>query len=319
MLVLSAADVRALLTPEVCRDLMREALVAVAEERTFLPLRTVIRPPGLAGALALMSAHLTGPDPAFGMKSVCVFPGNPLLGKDGHQGIVTLFDPETGEPLAAVNASAVTEIRTAAVSALATSVLARPESRVLTIFGTGVQARAHLNALTGPGSGFGFDEVRVVGRTFDAAFRFDERARPFNDPAEAVSGADVIVTATTAPDPILMADWVAPGTHVNAVGSSIPTTAELEPALLARSVLVADRRESLFHESGDFLRAAPLIDRSHVHGELGDILTARLPGRSTPDEITVFKSLGLAIEDLLVARHLFTTAVAAGRGQHVEF
>ncbi|SDT44481.1 ornithine cyclodeaminase family protein [Actinoplanes derwentensis] len=333
MLVISAADVHDLLTPAVCRDLMRAALTAVADGQVFLPLRTVIRPPELGGLLGLMTAHLAGPEPAFGLKSVGVFPGNTLLGKDAHQGVVTLFDHETGEPLAIVNASAVTEIRTAAVSALATEALARPGSRVLTIFGTGVQARAHLNALTGPDSGLrlgsrsgsdsgsrsGFDEVRVVGRTFDAAFRFDERARPFNDPAVAVAGADVIVTATTAPDPILMARWVEPGTHVNAVGSSIPTAAELDPELLARAVLVADRRESLLTESGDYLRAAPLIGPDHVHGELGDILTGRLPGRTSPEQITVFKSLGLAIEDVIVARYLYEQALSTGRGQRVTF
>ncbi|HWS36027.1 MAG TPA: ornithine cyclodeaminase family protein [Actinoplanes sp.] len=317
MLVISAADVHTLLTPAVCRDLMRAALVAVAEGQVFLPLRTVIRPPGLAGLLGLMTAHLAGPDPVFGLKSVNVFPGNPILGKDAHQGVVTLFDHETGEPVAIVNASAVTEIRTAAVSALATLALARPDARVLTIFGTGVQARAHLNALTAPE--FGFDEVRVVGRTFDAAFRFDERARPFNDPAEAAAGADVIVTATTSTDPILMSGWVAPGTHINAVGASIPTAAELDPYLLARALLVADRRESLLTESGDYLRASSLIGPNHLHGELGDILTGRLPGRTDPTQITVFKSLGLAIEDVVVARHLYDRALTTDHGQRVAF
>lgn len=319
MLVISAADVHALLTPGACLDLMRTALSALAGGRVFQPLRTVIRPPGLPGLLGLMSAHLDTPDPAFGMKSICVFPGNPLLGKDGHQGVVTLFDPETGEPLAVVNASAVTEIRTAAVSVLATRTLARPDSRILTIFGTGVQARAHLTALTSPATGPRFDEVRVVGRTFDAAFRFDENTRPFADPAAAVDGADVIVTATTATDPILMSPWVSPGTHVNAVGSSIPTAAELDPELLARAVLVADSRESLRNESGDYLRAAPLIGPGHIHAELGEILTGRIPGRTDPTQITVFKSLGLAIEDVVAARHVYEQALTTGLGQRVTF
>ncbi len=170
-------------------------------------------------------------------------------------------------------------------------------------------------------AGFGFAEVRVVGRTFDAAFRFDENTRPFADAEAAVAGADVIVTATTAADPILMADWVDPGTHINAVGSSTPTAAELDPALLARAVLIADRRESLIHESGDYLRAAQAgtINPDHIHGELGEVLTGRVPGRTSPEQITVFKSLGLAIEDVVVARYLYDRASATGRGQRVTF
>lgn len=301
MLVLSAADVHALLTPETCRDLMREALIALADDQVFLPLRTVVRPPRLDGLIALMTTHLSGERPAFGMKSVCVFPGNPRAGKDAHQGVVTLFDPDSGEPLAVINAAAVTEIRTAAVSALATAALARPDARVLTVFGRGTQAQAHLRAMAAD-----FDEVRIVDRGT-------------TDPAAAVAGADVIVTATTAADPILFADWVDPGTHINAVGSSIPTAAELDPELLARATLFADRRESLLTESGDYQRATHLIGPGHLRGELGDVLTGRTPGRTTKDEITVFKSLGLAIEDVIVARHLHEKALTTGQGQQVPF
>ncbi|GIE45466.1 ornithine cyclodeaminase family protein [Actinoplanes lobatus] len=321
MLVLSAADVHALLTPAACRELMREALVALADGQVFLPLRTVVRPPELDGLIALMTTHLHGPRPAFGMKSVCVFPGNPRAGKDAHQGVVTLFDPDSGEPLAVVNASAVTEIRTAAVSALATDVLAGPDARVLTVFGTGVQARAHLHALRPLRP---FTEIRIVGRAPGSAERFaaaEPGTVPFTDPAAAAAGADVIVTATTSADPVLFAEWVAPGAHVNAVGSSIPTAAELDPHLLAAATLVADRRESLLNESGDYLRAAEagLIGPGHVHGELGEILTGRVPGRTRPGEITVFKSLGLAIEDVIVARHLYEQARTTGRGRHAPF
>jgi ornithine cyclodeaminase/alanine dehydrogenase-like protein (mu-crystallin family) len=301
MLVLSAADVHALLTPGSCRELMREALTALADDRVFLPLRTVVRPPQLNGLIALMTTHLSGDRPAFGMKSVCVFPDNPRSGKDAHQGAVTLFDPDTGEPLAVINAAAVTEIRTAAVSALATEVLARPDARVLTVFGSGTQARAHIRALAAS-----FEEVRTV-------------TRSTADPAAACAGADVIVTATTATDPILFADWVEEGTHVNAVGSSIPAAAELDPHLLAKAVLVADRRESLLTESGDYRRAAHLIGPGHVRGELGEILTGRVAGRTSPRGITVFKSLGLAVEDVVVARHLYERARATGRGSDVAF
>ncbi|GIE78368.1 hypothetical protein Aph02nite_43180 [Actinoplanes philippinensis] len=165
-------------------------------------------------------------------------------------------------------------------------------ARILTVFRRGTQAPAHLRAMAAD-----FDEVRVADRGT-------------TDPA----GADIVVTATTATDPILFAKWADPGTHINAVGSSIPTAAELEPELLARAALFTDRRESLLNESGDYRRATHLIDPGHIRGELGEVLTGRLPGRTTPDEITVFKSPGLAVEDVVVARHLHEHALATGRG-----
>lgn len=326
VLVLSAADVHAQLTTGDCHELMREALLSLAAGEVFLPLRTVVRPPALGGLIALMTTHAAGARPAFGMKSVCVFHDNPKVGKDAHQGVVTLFDPQTGEPLAVMNAAAITELRTAAVSALATDALARADSAVLTLFGAGTQAKAHLRALAPVRP---FTEIRVVSRDPANAARFAAEQgeavhvpiRAYDDAAVAAAGADVLVTVTTSADPVLLAGWVKPGAHVNAVGSSIPTAAELEPKLMAAATLVADRRESLINESGDYLRAAQagLIGPEHVHGELGEILAGAVRGRERDDEITVFKSLGLAIEDVVVARHLYERAAAAGRGQWVDF
>ncbi|MDA1361864.1 ornithine cyclodeaminase family protein [Glycomyces luteolus] len=326
LLVLSGDEVHKHLTARDCRDLMREALLALAGGEVFLPLRTVVRPPGLAGLLALMSTHVDGERPSFGMKSVCVFHGNPERGKDAHQGVVTLFDHETGEPLAIMNAAAITEVRTAAVSALATEALARRDANVLTIFGTGTQAKAHLRALADVRP---FTEVRVVSRDPANARAFAETetsgvAVPitaFSDPEEAVAGADVIVTATTSHDPVLFRDWVAPGAHVNAVGSSIPVAAELDPHLIAAASLWCDRKESLVNESGDYLRAveAGVVTEPDVRGELGEILAGTIAARTSDAEITVFKSLGLAVEDVVAARHLYEVAVRAGLGQWVEF
>lgn len=326
LLVLSSDDVHEHLAAADCRTLMREALIALANGEVFLPLRTVVRPPGLAGLLALMSTHMDGERPSFGMKSVCVFHGNPEQGKDAHQGVVTLFDHETGEPLAVMNAAAITEIRTAAVSALATDALARQDASVLTIYGAGTQAQAHLRALVEVRP---FTEVRVVSRDPANARRFAEAesehvAPPitaYRDPETAAKGADVIVTATTSHDPVLFRAWVSPGAHINAVGSSIPVAAELDPHLIAASTLICDRRESLVNESGDFLRAveAGVVSEQDVHCELGEILDGTTAGRTSDEEVTVFKSLGLAVEDVVAARHLYETAVRAGAGQWVRF
>jgi ornithine cyclodeaminase len=224
LLILNASEVKQLLPMAACIDVMAEALAALAREQVHQPLRMVVRPPDAAGLMGLMPAYISGNRPAFGLKAICVFPGNPARGKDAHQGGVMLFDVETGEPLALMNASAITEIRTAAVSAVATRLLARQDAEELAIVGAGVQARAHLEAIT---SVRAIKRVRVASRTLDHAQAFAREMRsryPF--PVEAVAtteaavlGADVIVTATTATQPILQRGWISPGAHLNAVGA----------------------------------------------------------------------------------------------------
>jgi ornithine cyclodeaminase/alanine dehydrogenase-like protein (mu-crystallin family) len=324
LLVMSAAEVHAALHPDVCKDLMREALVTLASGDVFLPQRTVVRPPQSPGLIALMPAHLSTTRPALGMKSVCVFHDNPKKGKDAHQGVVTLFDDQTGEPRAVINAAAITEIRTAAVSALATEVLARPDASVMTVFGAGTQARAHIRALSRVRP---LSEIRIISRSLDKAQRLVEAEASHisitahQDPVAATKGADIIVTATTSQDPVLYRDHVDPGTHINAVGSSVPTAAEIEPALIAASTLICDRREALIKESGDFLRAqaANVVTERDISGELGEVLVGLAKGRTSASEITLFKSLGLAIEDVIVARYLYEEAIANNLGQWTTF
>jgi ornithine cyclodeaminase/alanine dehydrogenase-like protein (mu-crystallin family) len=331
LLVLSGRDVHALLGYRECADAMREALIALQAGQAQMPLRTVIRPDGAAGLVALMPSYLSGAGAdggaaAYGLKAICITPANPAAGLDTHQGVVLLSSGTTGEPLALLNASAVTEIRTAAVSVIATGLLARPEADVLAVIGTGVQARSHVLALQEAGD---LREVRLAGRKPErarqlAASLSDEVAAPvipFGSAQEAVAGAGIVVTATSSAEPVLHAEWLAPGTHINAVGACLPTDRELDTATMASGVLFADRRDSLLSESGDYVLAAAdgAVSPAQIRAELGQILTGEAPGRQAADEITIFESLGLAIEDLAAARCAYDKAVSTGGGTWAEF
>jgi ornithine cyclodeaminase/alanine dehydrogenase-like protein (mu-crystallin family) len=329
LLVLAASDVHALLGYRECADAMREALGALASGRARQPLRTVIRPEGAAGLMALMPSYLAGGssgETAYGLKAICITPTNPAAGLDTHQGIVLLSDGQTGEPLALLNASAVTEIRTAAVSVVATELLANPDARTLAVIGTGVQARSHIRALdaTRP-----LSEIRVAGRgeararQFAASFGGETHVpvRAFASAREAVAGADLIVTVTSSAQPVLERDWIAAGAHINAVGACLPHQRELDTATVAAGALFADRRDSLLAEAGDYRLAAAegAVSEDHLRGELGDVLTGVARGRANAAEITIFESLGLAIEDLAAAACAYRNAVRAqsqsGSGQ----
>jgi ornithine cyclodeaminase/alanine dehydrogenase-like protein (mu-crystallin family) len=322
LLVLSGRDVHALLGYRECADAMREALVALQTGRARMPLRTVIRPEGAAGLVALMPSYETD----YGLKAICITTANPAAGLDTHQGIVLVSRGATGEPLAVLNASAVTEIRTAAVSVVATNLLARPDADVLAVIGTGVQARSHVLALQ---EARDLREIRLAGRSPGrarqlAASLSDEAAAPvipFASAQEAVAGAGIVVTATNSAEPVLRADWLAPGTHINAVGACLPTDRELDTATMASGVLFADRRDSLLTESGDYVLAAAdgAVSPAQIRAELGQILTGEAPGREAADEITIFESLGLAIEDLAAARRAYEKAVSTGGGTWAEF
>jgi ornithine cyclodeaminase len=324
LLVLSHADVKRLLPMDDCIELMAGALTDLARGRSWQPLRFVVRPPEEQSLMGLMPAHHSSPEAAYGLKTVCIFPGNPARGLDPHQGGVMLFDGETGELRALIDASAVTSIRTAAVTGVATRALAREDSRVLAIIGSGVQARPHLEAmaLVRP-----FDEARVWSRTPEHAEAFaNEAAAPF--PVEAVEsaeaavrGADVVVTVTSSREPVVDRDWLAAGAHVNAVGSSIPTARELDSATIGAAAIFVDRRESTLNESGEYLTAIDEvgIGPDHIRAELGEVLVGSYQGRRSDDELTVFISLGLAVEDLAAAEYLYERARRDGAGSVVPF
>ena len=325
ILVLDSLQIRELLPMPDCIELMADALSALARGEIFQPLRTIIRPPEASGLLGLMPAYRSGERGAFGMKAICVFPGNPAVGKDAHQGAVMLFSRETGELTALMNASEITATRTAAVSAVATRLLAREDADELAIIGAGVQARTHLIALDAVRS---IKHARVACRNIEHAEELVREMQPrFPFPIEAVKtneeairGADLIVTATSSQEPVLNKDWISPGAHVNAIGTHSPNTREIDGATMAAARIFVDRRESALNEAGDYLLAANagLINADSIVGEIGELLIGTKSGRNSVDEITLFKSLGLAIEDVACAEYLYEKALAQNSGTWVN-
>jgi ornithine cyclodeaminase/alanine dehydrogenase-like protein (mu-crystallin family) len=324
VLLASDKDVVALLPMEECMDVMEQALKTLARGDAILPLRPVLRLPDSPNAFALMPAYMGAPR-AVGVKVITVFPGNDATPFDSHQGAVMLFDTEHGCLLAILDASSITAIRTAAVSGVATRLLARADAKVLTLLGSGVQAGTHLEAmlLARP-----IERVRVWSRTPARLRAFAERAakrhgipvEPCDSARAAVEGADIVCTTTASREPVLFGDWLAPGTHVNAVGASLPTARELDAVAVARARLIVDRRESALNEAGDFLLAKHegAVSDDHIRGELGEVLLGRVSGRASRDEITLFKSLGLAVEDIAAAHHVYRRAAAGGARTWVE-
>lgn len=314
--IIDEHDVRRLLPMGECIDVMGEALASVSRGEVHNPLRFVVRPPGESSLLGLMPSHRGGERPAWGLKTVAIFPSNAALGLDLHQGFVALFDGETGATRAILNAGGITAVRTAAVSGVATRLLARDDVRTLAILGTGIQARAHLEAMRMVRT---FERVVVWGRTPGRLAGLDG-VEEVADAETAVRAADVLVTATSAAEPIVRREWLKPGVHVNAVGSSIPTTRELDTETMAAAALFVDRRESTVNEAGDFLfaQADGAIGPEHIRAELGELLLGTAAGRRSPEEITVFKSLGLAVEDLAAAEHVLARAEEENAGALVS-
>lgn len=328
VLILSHRDVLAALPPEACAEAMAEVLTEHARGGTYMPLRSVMMPPDAAGFMGLMPAwrgRHQDRAAAFALKAICLMPGNPARGLDAHQGLVTLFDGESGVPTAILDASAITAIRTAAVTAVATSLLARRDARTLAILGAGTQARAHLRALANVR---GFEHVRVYAPTGAHAQALVQQASLASaelsvavSAEEALRDADVVVTATSAREPVLRHAWLKPGAHLNAVGASTPQAREIDTATVAASALFCDSRESLRNEAGEFqlaIREGLIAGEEHVRAELGEVLAGAAPGRRDDGELTLFRSLGLAIEDLAAAERAVAAARARGLGTEVE-
>jgi alanine dehydrogenase len=319
VLVLSHSDVVRLLTMEACIEVMAEALRTTSRGGAVLPLRSVVWKPDRTGMIGLMPGFLDPPT-SLGLKVVSIFPGNHGTGFDSHQGVVMLFDTRHGSPQAIIDASSITAIRTAAVSGVATRALARDDAGDLAILGSGVQAATHLAAMRAVRK---IRRVRVWSRSAANAQRFADRSpvaiEVMATARAAVDGADLICTTTAAREPILEGAWVAPGAHINAVGACFAATRELDTPAVARARLIVDRKESTLNESGDFLfaRTDGAITDDHIVGELGDLLLGRFAGRRSGDEVTLFKSLGIAIEDLAAAHFVYSQAVARGGGVSV--
>jgi len=305
LLVLSAAEVEELLTMEDCVAAMEDVLAALARGELYQPLRSVHRPPDGAGFIGLMPAHRAGDRELYSLKEIVVLPDNPTRGLDAHQGGVLLHDGETGELVALLNASPITAIRTAAVSAVATRALARRGSRVVAIVGSGVQGKAHVEAMRAV---LDEPELRMWSR------------RDGGTAEEIVRGADVVCTCTNSREPVLRREWLAPGAHVNAIGAIAPAR-ELDAETVAAATLFVDRRESALNESAEYqvALAEGAIGGEHIRAELGEVLVGRHPGRTDAGELTVFKSLGLAVEDLAAAELVVRRARERGVGTEIPF
>jgi ornithine cyclodeaminase len=299
------------LTYEVCIPLVRDAMIAFSTGETKQLLRSII--PLADGHLFGIMSGALGANKPFGAKLISIFPENAAEGRQSHQGLIVLFEPVTGTPVCIVHAGEVTAIRTAAASAVATDALALSDAKHLAILGTGEQAATHARAIAKLRA---LKSITVWGRSSERAHLFAEKMRaelslPITAVAtaqQAIADADIVCTVTSASDPILKGEWVKPGTHINAVGSSHAGPAEIDNALVARARFFADSREGVLQQGGEFLRAkqAGLVDDNHIRAEIGQVLAGTAQGRTSPDEITIYKSLGHIVQDLASAWWLYS-------------
>lgn len=307
MKIVQAEEVRQRLTMPECIELMRTSLRELEAGTYTQPLRSIALLPG-GEKFGFMPAYLGD---CFGAKVLSAFPQNAGTEYPSHIGYVLLFESTHGSFLGMADASVITEIRTGAVSGVATDLLARPDAHRLAIIGAGAQGRSHLAAMAAVRD---IRFVAVYDQNAQAARRYcEEMAAQFGIPVtaadsarEAVEGADIVCTVTPSREPYLEADWIAPGTHINAVGAFTPATREVTSALVAKAKLYADQVEAMRKECGEYLVPLQegLIGPDHIVGSLGDVLLGRAPGRSSEEEITLFDALGLAVEDVACAKYL---------------
>jgi ornithine cyclodeaminase len=303
------------LTYEICIPIVRQAMIAFSRGETRQLLRSII--PLSDGRLFGVMPGAMGAHAVFGAKLISVFPENFARGIQSHQGLVILFDPESGAPVCVVHAGELTAIRTAAASAVATDALARKDACRLTLLGYGEQAATHARSI---GKVRDLKSIVVWGRSPERARAFAERTQaelevPISAAGsvkEAVSEADIVCTVTSATEPILMGEWVRPGTHLNLVGSSHAGPAEVDSEVVVRSRFIADSREGVLNQGAEFLRAkaAGLVDDKHVVGEIGQVLAGEIEGRRSAEEITVYKSLGHVVQDLATAWALYAESAS---------
>lgn len=320
-ILLSESDVRAVLPMDALIETMRGALAQFSARQVTQPLRTVIQAGADPSFFAVMPAAM--PEPAtLGAKLVTVVSRNAAAGLPTHLATIVLLDPETGALLAILDGRYITEARTAAVSAVATDLLARQEAETLAVIGTGVQARSHLEAIACVRR---LREVRAWSRDPDRreAFVRDARSRTVapvhacQSAREAVTGAAIVVLVTSAAEPVVLDDWIEPGTHLCAVGACRPDQREMDGRLVARARLFVDSREAALVEAGDVILAMKegLFGADHIAAEIGEVAAGRAAGRQAAGEVTVFKSLGLAVEDIAAARLAYERAIERGLGR----
>lgn len=315
MIVIDAGSVRRLFPLAAAVAVLREAFQAYSAGRVVQPLRQMIPiPPDRVFAVMPAQVLSEAGDEvrAFGLKALSINPGNAARQLPVHAGQILVFDPDTGVVLAAVDAVEVTALRTAAASAVATDLLAAPEAGRLAVLGAGVQARSHLRAICAIRP---ITEVSIWNRNQDRAAaladwareRLSVTVRVVADPAAALRGAQVVCTVTASTEPLVTADLLEPGMHLNAVGSSFAGKRELDGAAVGRCTVVVDSLASARAEAGDLLlaEAEGAFELAQVRGEVGQLLLGSVPGRQDPAEITLFKSLGLAVQDVLAADYIY--------------
>ncbi|MBM0108140.1 ornithine cyclodeaminase family protein [Steroidobacter sp. S1-65] len=318
LLVISGADVRRLLPMRDCIPVVESAMREVSRGGAQLPLRIGCIPPGTQNIMAVMPGYLDEPA-SMGAKVIAVYPSNAQRGLSSHMGVVVLFEPREGVPLAVIDAAAITGLRTAAATAVATKALAPERSGDLTIIGTGEQAAAHLLSISLVRN---LRSIRLWGRSADKARAFAEREALPGQPRievcesirDAVADADIVCTTTGAREPIVEGAWIAPGAHVNLVGASSAAAREVDNALVLRSSFFVDYRGSALAQAGELLGAMGANAAGHIRGEIGEVLNGSVPGRTAEDEITVYKSLGIAAQDLAAAHAIYQRARQSGAG-----
>jgi ornithine cyclodeaminase/alanine dehydrogenase-like protein (mu-crystallin family) len=302
---------------------MEAAVARYSAQEVLQPVRTVLSVGPTKAYFGLMPAYIEHP-PRLGAKLVTVFNDNHTRGLPSHLATILLLDPDTGALLALMDGRYITEARTAAVSAVSARHLSRPDAETLAIVGSGVQARSHLEAYSEVRT---LRDVRVWSPNARSRARFVEdmsgrvpaRLRDCGSAKEAVVGADLVVLATSSPTPVIDDAWIGPGTHVVSVGACRPDQREMAPELVTRARVFVDSRAAAVVESGDVvlgIREQRFDDR-HIAGELGEVVLGRLDGRTAPDQITVFKSLGMAVEDVVTADLVFRKAIETGAGSEL--
>lgn len=324
LLILRAQEIRMLLPMPDCIEMMSQAMRALSAGSVNVPPRT-ITPLGDGNDFFFLMPGASADPAAFGAKLISLLPGNPATGHPLVQGLITLFDGQTGAPVALLDGAEITRIRTAAASALATGTLARNRAGTHGIFGAGVQAAAHLEAIACVRD---INKVWVWARDFDKAQEFAEdqstrlccSIQAAKDPAEAAH-CDIVSVVTNASEPVLRGEWLKPGTHVNLVGAHQPEHREADSDAVSCASIYVDSRQAALGEAGDLL--IPIregrITAEDIAGEIGDVLRGEAPGRTDEDQLTLYKSLGSFVQDLYAANHVIRSASKMGHGQMVDF
>ena len=324
MLVLSEKQVQSLIDLDELIAALEQAHIQYSTGKAVMPVRLVVPLPQIQGRITSMPGYLNE-DKALGMKVVTYFQDNPKQNLPAILATIMLFSSDTGKMIAAMDGGYITAIRTACASALATRTLANPDTPVLGILGAGVQARAHSLALTRVRR---LHRIKLYSPSGESARKIkQDLEKPGGIPIEvvdlaqaAVRGSDLLVTVTTAKNPIVQVEWLKPGVHINAVGSHRPDLREIDGATLKRAKVVVDSRAAVMAECGDILLALKeqSIGATDIHGEIGEILAGTKAGRSSPGEVTLYKSVGIAIQDVAAAQLVYRKALERNVGTHVE-